>query len=186
MGRFLHFGAGPNQLPAPWENLNAEHDIRKRLKFQDGCASRIHAEHVIEHVGLVHALGFMREALRVLEPGGTLRLVFPDVTRFVQWASPSLQLLAADGLREEAERYAAWLTKRHPHVDGKPRAALEMLLTGWGHQVPWTVPSAIACLLTAGFSVAVASDYGAAEDGHHKDVGIEWASMESSAVEAIK
>jgi hypothetical protein len=195
MGRFLHFGAGPNQLPAPWENLNAEHDIRKRLKFEDNSASGIHCEHVIEHVGLEHGLGFLREACRVLEPLGKIRVIFPDVTRFLAFDSeeigaPPLPWRAsppARGFNLHALSYARCLTEKHPAVDNSPRAALLMLLTGWGHLTPWTTPLMQAALLLAGFSSTVPSYYGAsADDGHHLDVGMDWAAVESSCVEAFK
>jgi hypothetical protein len=197
MGRFLHFGAGPNQLPAPWENLNAEHDIRKRLKFEDNSASGIHCEHVIEHVGLEHGLGFLREACRVLEPLGKLRVIFPDVTRFLtfdgaaginpNWPAPGDAFLTARGFNLHALSYARSLTERHPAVDNSPRAALLMLLTGWGHQTAWTTPLMQAALLLAGFKTTAPSYYGAsADDGHHLDVGMDWAAVESSCVEAFK
>ena len=68
-GWFLNFGAGPNQLSEPWQNLDPTHDIRKRLRFENGSVAAILAEHVIEHVPFLQVLGFFQECLRVLEPG---------------------------------------------------------------------------------------------------------------------
>ena len=82
-GLFLNFGAGPNQLPEPWQNLDPTHDIRKRLRFENGSVAAILAEHVIEHVPFLQVLGFFQECLRVLEPGGMLRIAFPDIGRFL-------------------------------------------------------------------------------------------------------
>ena len=90
MNLLLNFGAGPNQLPQPWRNLGPEHDIRKRLKFEDNSANAILAEHVIEHVPFLQSLGFFREALRVLKPGGVLRVAFPDIGRFLTTRSLEL------------------------------------------------------------------------------------------------
>lgn len=43
--------------------------------WADGEGDAIHAEHIFEHVE--HPLEFMREAWRVLRPGGVLHLVVP-------------------------------------------------------------------------------------------------------------
>ena len=83
MDLYLHFGAGLNQLPEPWLNLGPAHDIRKHLRFESDAAAAVVAEHVIEHIPFLQALGFFRECLRVLRPGGVLRVAFPDVSRFV-------------------------------------------------------------------------------------------------------
>ena len=79
MNHHLHFGAGQNQLPEPWQNLDASHDIRKPLRFDNDTAAAVMAEHVIEHVSYFYALLFLGEAFRVLKPGGVLRVGFPDV-----------------------------------------------------------------------------------------------------------
>lgn len=189
MNHHLHFGAGLNQLPEPWQNLGATHDIRKRLKFESASAAAIVAEHVIEHVPFLQGLGFFRECLRVLQPGGVLRVAFPDISRFLVSESAEIELNAA------AFCYANALAER-PDLDlpaspaGKTRAALEQLLTGWGHQTAWTEPSAAGALLVAGFSEVRRRGYGCGDlervDGHHLDVGAELALLESTILEARK
>jgi predicted SAM-dependent methyltransferase len=189
MSLFLNFGAGPNQLAEPWQNLDPTHDIRKRLKFEDESATAILAEHVIEHVPFLQALGFFQECLRVLEPGGVLRVAFPDVGRFL--TSNSLDF----ALNQAALRYAEGLGKR-PGIDlptetpSKVRAALRQMLTGWGHQTAWTEHSAAGALLVVGFSRVRRRDYGHGAlkrvDGHHRDVGPELALLESTILEAQK
>lgn len=191
MGLFLNFGAGPNQLPEPWQNLNAEHDLRKRLKFADGSASGILAEHVIEHVPYLQGYGFLQECHRVLEPGGILRLGFPDPVR--------LLAISLDGfeLGPKAEEYAAELAKRD---DGeiirksaaheKRRAAAVMMMIGWYHQSLWSLHTAAAVLCTIGFSKVENRPYGEGRlngvDGHHLDAGRAVAVLETTVVEARK
>jgi SAM-dependent methyltransferase len=188
MDLHLHFGAGLNQLPEPWQNLGPAHDIRKRLKFENGSAGAILAEHVIEHVPFQQGLGFLRECLRVLRPGGVLRIAFPDVGRFLVSDSCSVELNAA------AFCYANALAER-PGLDlpsgaGRVRAALSELFTGWGHQTAWTEQSGAGALLVAGFSQVRRCEYGQGElpgvDGHHLDVGAELALLESTVLEARK
>ena len=186
---FLNFGAGPNQLPEPWQNLDPTHDIRKRLKFESDSAAAILAEHVIEHVPFLQGLGFFQECLRVLAPGGVLRIAFPDIGRFLVSDWPDF------ALNKAALRYAEGLSKR-PRVAlpgtslEMTRAAMRQMLTGWGHQTAWTERSAAGALLVVGFSEVRLRDYGCGElgavDGHHRDVGPELAMLESTILEARK
>jgi hypothetical protein len=196
MGLFLHFGAGPNQLAEPWQNLSAEHDIRRPLKFADGSASACFAEHVIEHVSFASGFSFLSECRRVLEPGGALRLGFPDVGRFLVYGDdgPELGQVAAD--------YASALIARGvvtPSPHSLPpelehvamgRAAVRLLLTGWDHQSAWTVPLAAGVLLALGFKDVRRYDYGQGPlghcDGHAKDNGELVATLESTYFEAKK
>lgn len=189
MGLFLNFAAGPNQLPAPWQNLNAEHDIRKRLKFSDDSVSRILAEHVIEHAPFLQGYGFLQECFRVLEPGGLLRLAFPDPVR--------LLAVGLDGfsLGPKADEYAAELRKRPSgeivrcSPDG-PRAGAVMMMIGWQHQSIWSLHTAAAVLCTIGFKNVNNREYGCGElagvDGHHKDLGEALALLETTILEAKK
>lgn len=199
MGHFLNFGPGPNELPAPWQNLEPNHDIRKRLRFGDDTCSAVLAEHVIEHVSFLQGYLFFHEALRVLEPGGILRLAFPDVSRFVlAWAPvDALGLVHNYRLRPNALEYAQALSKK-PNGEWSAglnesdlaRHGLLRMLTGWGHQMAWTHESAAGVLLAVGFSSVQRYPYNKGKlpgiDGHHRDVGPELAEVESTVLEATK
>lgn len=183
MGHFLHFGAGPNQLPEPWQNLGGDHDIRKPLRFASDSASFIFAEHVLEHVPFLAGMGFLSECWRVLELGGVLRLSIPDVSRFVgNFTDGGYELNGRSG------EYARAL-----HLDS-PREALQKLLTGYGHQCAWTEASLAGALVATGFQRVDSCTYGTTPlpgglsqiDGHHKSVGIVAAALESSILEARK
>jgi hypothetical protein len=189
MDLLLNFGAGLNQLPPPWQNLGPTHDVRKRLKFPSGSATAILAEHVVEHVPFLQGLGFFRECLRLLQPGGVLRVAFPDVGRFLINEESELAFNAA------AHCYAERLAQRPgmdlpPRTRDRVRAALGQMLGGWGHQTAWTEHSAAGALLIAGFSQVRRCEYGHGElkgvDGHHRDVGPELALLESTILEARK
>lgn len=189
MDLYLHFGAGLNQLPDPWLNLGPAHDVRKHLRFESESAAAIAAEHVIEHIPFLQALGFFRECVRVLRPDGILRIAFPDISRFVVSENGDT------GFNAAAFVYANHLADR-PGLDlpaaprARTRAALDRLLTGWGHQTAWTEQSAAGALLVAGFSRVVRREYGHGEltgiDGHHLDVGSDLALLESTVLEARK
>jgi len=195
MGHFLNFGPGPNMLPEPWQNLEPNHDIRKRLRFADGSCTAILCEHVIEHVSFSQGYTFFGEALRVLEPGGTLRLAFPDIGRMlaqrshvqgVRYSLSSGALLYAQGLAKQGGgEWSAGLQGQELARHGMLR-----MLTGWGHQMAWSAESAAGVLLAVGFSEVVQQPYMRGKlsgvDGHHRDVGPELAKMESTIIEATK
>lgn len=186
MGHFLNFGPGPNMLGEPWQNLEPNHDIRKRLRFDDNSATAILCEHVIEHVSFLQGLVFMREALRVLEPGGVLRLAFPDVSRFVEQEANGDYVLHWHALRY-ADGLGAGVGLDE---EGRKRAGTVRLLTDWGHQSAWTRETAAACLLVTGFARVQQCGYSVGKimgvDGHHREVGPELARLETSILEAYK
>jgi predicted SAM-dependent methyltransferase len=54
-------------------------DLRRKLPFESGCCEIIFSEHCIEHIDYPEtATDLFRECLRILKPGGTLRLSVPD------------------------------------------------------------------------------------------------------------
>jgi SAM-dependent methyltransferase len=60
------------------------HDARRGLPFCDGSVSFLYTSHFVEHLYLSVARRFFREAMRVLEPGGVLRVCVPDLAFAVQ------------------------------------------------------------------------------------------------------
>lgn len=54
-------------------------DIRRGLDYPDGSAAYVYASHLIEHMSRWQGLRLLRECLRVLEPGGVIRLATPDL-----------------------------------------------------------------------------------------------------------
>lgn len=90
-----------------WAEANA-------LPFPDGAVSLVYSSHMIEHLTRDEAAAFLREAMRVLRPGGWVRVAAPDLGK-----------LARDyvGGRFDANRFVeltllAW---------ERPRGALERL-----------------------------------------------------------
>jgi SAM-dependent methyltransferase len=54
-------------------------DLRKGIPFADGTFDGVYHCHVLEHIDREDAPAFMAECLRVLKPGGVLRVVVPDL-----------------------------------------------------------------------------------------------------------
>jgi SAM-dependent methyltransferase len=70
-----------------WTNLDYaaanEHVLRAnllgRLPLPDDGAALVYCSHFLEHIPRSQVVGFLAECFRVLAPGGTLRLVLPDL-----------------------------------------------------------------------------------------------------------
>jgi ubiquinone/menaquinone biosynthesis C-methylase UbiE len=54
-------------------------NLTKRWPFGDASIDVVYGSHVFEHLSISGSRHFLKEALRVLKPGGVLRLVVPDL-----------------------------------------------------------------------------------------------------------
>ena len=89
----LNVGSGGRGRPG-WINLDVSplhadiyctHDLRRPLPFASNAVRRILAEHVIEHLDYHDDVPkVFAEFHRVLESGGTARIVVPDAERFMR------------------------------------------------------------------------------------------------------
>ena len=87
----VNIGCGPFGEQG-WVNLDlfaapgvtARVDCRHRLPIADGAARGIHVEHYIEHLEpRTERPRFLAECKRCLEQGGVLRIVVPDVRKYI-------------------------------------------------------------------------------------------------------
>jgi predicted SAM-dependent methyltransferase len=73
--QFIHF-ARSNQIEYG--------DATKGLPISDGSVDVLYSSHMLEHLDPGEASLFLKEARRVLRPGGTIRLAVPDLRQQVQ------------------------------------------------------------------------------------------------------
>ena len=85
----LHLGSG-TQYKDGWVNVDLAGDpvdlawnLAKPLPLPAGSAHGVFSEHVLEHMPFEAGLGLLREARRVLRPGGIARIVVPDAGRLL-------------------------------------------------------------------------------------------------------
>lgn len=62
--------------PAPWVDYVL--DATKPLPFPDGTFQEVYASHILEHVPWYQVETVLREWVRILAPGGWLKLIVPD------------------------------------------------------------------------------------------------------------
>lgn len=55
-----------------------------RIPCPAGTASAVYSSHMIEHLDRAEARAFLAEVMRVLRPGGVVRLAAPDLSRLVR------------------------------------------------------------------------------------------------------
>ena len=67
------------QRDTRWPREVMRRDLSKPLEWHNGSARAIYSSHMVEHFERAEARRLLRECLRVLAPGGVLRLVLPDV-----------------------------------------------------------------------------------------------------------
>lgn len=92
----VHLGAG-DDIRLGWVNIDLRlrlppdideaaapgtvfinHDLRRGLPLADGSCALIYSSHFFEHLTFPEAADLLRECLRVLRPGGIVRLALPD------------------------------------------------------------------------------------------------------------
>jgi predicted SAM-dependent methyltransferase len=145
----LHLGAGVHHPPG-WVNVDVlgmspdlHWDLRKRLPFADRSARAVLLEHVLEHFTVADDLGILAECLRVLAPGGIVRIGVPDFGRY-------LESYAGDG---------AFVERQRPGRPTRLLAVSEVALAH-GHRSVWDGETLELLLREAGFEDARRRSFG--------------------------
>jgi SAM-dependent methyltransferase len=88
-GLRLHIGCGGNHLDG-WINIDVYPaplalNVLSGLPFADGTVRYVFVSHLLEHLFYPRDVKpFLAETLRVLEPGGIVRIVVPDVEQCIE------------------------------------------------------------------------------------------------------
>jgi predicted SAM-dependent methyltransferase len=101
-GRYLNVGCGPHKLPG-WINADVYRihdrllrpslapdwmvDLTRPLPCPNGRFDGAFAEHICEHLSYSENVDLLAELRRVLRAGGTLRVVVPDLDRYLCFAT---------------------------------------------------------------------------------------------------
>lgn len=124
-------------------------DIVRGLPVADRSARGVYASHVLEHLTLADCRTALRNTLRILAPGGTFRLIVPDL-------EARARHYIADGDANKFMRSTMLGKSARPSL--RQRASLS------AHLWMWDVRSLSAELSEAGFSAIRRACFGDSDD----------------------
>lgn len=126
-----------------WDRSIFIHDLRKPLPWEDNTVSYIYSSHTLEHLTKIDGERLVLETFRVLEPGGIVRIVVPDlchaVSRYKSGAVGAADFLTLLGA-----------------VDTQPRSLPKRvfsMMAGSGHRCMYDVQALANLLEQVGFTV---------------------------------
>jgi len=111
MKKYLNIGCGSLFDPT-WTNVDRVSlhdsviaaDVSRGLPFPDGAFRFVYHSHVLEHLLKDDGAVLIRECFRVLQPGGLIRVVVPDLESMARLYLENLEL-AAEGDKAAAANY---------------------------------------------------------------------------------
>jgi SAM-dependent methyltransferase len=107
--RKLQLGSG-SHTPPGWLNTDIEPnekevylDATGKYPFPDQTFQYIFAEHLIAHVSWEAGLSMLQECHRVLAKGGKIRIVTPNLAKYVQLLEGNHDALRSSSLRQNSD-----------------------------------------------------------------------------------
>jgi SAM-dependent methyltransferase len=141
-----------------------------------GCSSAVYSSHMIEHLDRAEARSFLAEVMRVLQPGGVVRLAVPDLSMLVR-------AYLGDG---DADRFVAGTRMGLDRPCGL-RAWAKWTLVGPRHHLWMYDGESLATMLSeAGFADAAAVPPGSTRIPEPGQLDLRERAAESVYVEAIR
>ena len=160
----LQLGAGGNYVDG-WLNTDIEPrgdgvylDATSDFPFPDGSFHFVFAEHLIEHLPWEGGLKMLQESHRVLAPGGRIRIVTPNLEKFIY--------LLNHGSDDESRRFmdAGRRLNGWPDVPVMPAYIFNKVAREWGHQFFYDPATLRKTFELAGFKEIVERRIGEATD----------------------
>lgn len=197
----LQLGCGENLLEG-WLNTDFHPqagafklDATAPFPFEDDTFDAIFSEHMFEHLKYADGKHMLQECLRVLKPGGVLRLTLPTLDFLLK--------LYNEPEKELHQRYAEWSLRHYDaqaYVDfssqGKPipmSVIVNNFMHLWGHQFLYDKETLCTVLKNVGFHDLEVCHMGESRHAalqnveRHQEVIPLWASeLESFCIEATK
>jgi predicted SAM-dependent methyltransferase len=152
--RKLHLGAGEHPRPG-WLNTDLHDygrpeelvylDARRPFPLPDASFDFVFSEHMLEHLSYAEGLQCLRECLRVLRPGGRIRIATPSLDRLAQ--------LYGSELTDVQRRYLRWAVDSFvPETDAPlPGFVVNNFMRAWGHRFVYDRDTLRHALEAAGF-----------------------------------
>lgn len=118
-------------------------DVRRRFPLPDESFDLVYSEHMLEHLTYADGQRCLRECLRVLRPGGTIRTATPSLERIAR-------LYDGGDLRERYVRWAAD-TLQPDGAAALPGVVINNFVRSWGHRFVYDPDTLRHALTQAGF-----------------------------------
>lgn len=134
-------------------------DITKLgLPFDDNSIEYIYTSHMIEHLFPFDARNFFRECFRILKPGGTFRIICPDIDIWLDNFKTDKGLFK----QYKDETIEDIYNHRIYNVKDKIQSNTEIfqsMLYGWDHKWMWNFESLSRWLKDEGFTLVEKMNY---------------------------
>jgi predicted SAM-dependent methyltransferase len=127
-------------------SLFTQLDITRPLPLEDGSVDWVYAEHLIEHVPLLDAIGWLAEVRRVITPGGLLRITTPDLHAY------AAGYLAEDGKFFARHRRRLGVMRVGPPMPERRAFMVNQIFYLYGHRWIYDHDELRYALTQAGFA----------------------------------
>jgi predicted SAM-dependent methyltransferase len=168
-----------------WINLDAGASNEGRyyynavnpLPFANDSIDHMHAEHFLEHLEYFDACQFIRECSRVLKLGGSLRIIVPNLERYIT----AYYLNESDFFANLVD-----LGKSSTPLTTRALVCNQMFRMGGAHKFAWDFETLSKALKEGGFRSVELSGKGAVDLRYQIDGQDWWREIESVYVNALK
>jgi predicted SAM-dependent methyltransferase len=154
-----------------WPKDVHRHNVKKGLPFADQSVRYIYSSHTFEHFTWDDSLRVTKECFRVLQPGGVIRLVVPDLGLIVREYLEDSDPLAS-------HRFLSRLSFRHSIKD--------LIHPGANHSQMFDKHSLAHLLRQSGFAQTEVSRFRESRIPDITDIELTVRKRESLYVEAVK
>ncbi len=146
----LHLGCGPNILQ-DWINIEGEsykdqqnifiHNLTEQYPIEDNTVDEILSVHVIEHIPPNLVMPMIQEWLRILKPGNSVSVEWPDLLKMCQYIVDDPSRIYSENKKVQKRSVAGIFgnISKHKSVD---------MLHKWGY----SAESMCRLFVNAGFS----------------------------------
>lgn len=186
--RKLQIGAGPTQSP-DWLTTDigvtprgqaVYLDAARPFPLPDASFDYVFSEHMIEHIPYAAACSMLRECLRILKPGGRIRIATPDLDRLLSLKGPEPSALQMEYLR--------WITRvmLPGGTPVSPTFVINNQFYNYGHQFLFDEACLRGALSEAGFVDIRRMPVGESDDLHLVRVERHGANIGNEAINAYE
>lgn len=186
--RKLQIGAGPTQSP-DWLTTDigvtpsgqaVYLDAARPFPLPDASFDYVFSEHMIEHIPYAAACSMLRECLRILKPGGRIRIATPDLDRLLSLKGPEPSALQMEYLR--------WITRvmLPSGTPVSPTFVINNQFYNYGHQFLFDEACLRGALSEAGFVDIRRMPVGESDDPHLVRVEQHGANIDNEAINAYE